>query len=820
MTKTGIFLFLLMAKILVFQTTFCVAGKRPQTDTLTIHVSPNGDDQNNGSKTKPVASFKRAQELARIPDTLRSVNVIFATGTYYLPETIRFNSSDNRTSLIFMAEQEGTVIISGGSKIRPKWTRVSKDLFSTSVPPGTQMDQLYINGIRQRMARFPNAVPDRNVFDTWNLRHDMKMDSINDPLQPARIATWKNPKGAYIHAMHQSLWGDMHWVIKGKNPDGSLIEEGGWQNNRPSAKHPAYRMVENIFEELDAPGEWFLDTDAHRLYVIPEIGTDLSSALIEIVRLPHLVEFNGTMIDKVKNITLKGFVFRHTSRTFMENREPLLRSDWTTYRGGAVLFDGAEDCSIVDATFDQVGGNAVFVNNYNRNILIRGCHIHDAGANGVAFVGDPGSVRSALYRYGIQDYGSIDRIPGPRTQNFPQDCRVEDCLITRTGRVEKQTAPVQISMAHRITVRDCSIYDVPRAGINISEGTFGGHLIEGCDVFNTVLETGDHGSFNSWGRDRYWTPDIKQTVPEVRDDPKLPFLDMLDSNTIRLNRWRCDHGWDIDLDDGSSWYRIYDNLLLNGGLKMREGYDRIATNNIIINNGLHPHVWYPNSRDVFRNNIVFTAHRPAIMDAAIGKNGKWGQQIDQNYFISNENDRKKFMVNGCDSLSVILNPAFIDPAKGDFRLTPEGLKNAEGFRNFPMDQFGVKKPSLKRIAKVPDVPALKIKVDEHIKASRIKASWYGTLLTEPKGNDLSAYGVSLGEEGIGLEGIPAGSKTGKWGFKKGDLLLSVNGYKLSRIGMLANYISSQGQGLSHRFLLIRDQQPMTIIISEPLESIR
>jgi S1-C subfamily serine protease len=178
------------------------------------------------------------------------------------------------------------------------------------------------------------------------------------------------------------------------------------------------------------------------------------------------------------------------------------------------------------------------------------------------------------------------------------------------------------------------------------------------------------------------------------------------------------------------------------------------------------------------------------------------------------------MVNGCDSLSVILNPAFIDPAKGDFRLTPEGLQNAEGFRNFPMDQFGVKKPSLKRIAKVPDVPELKIKLGEHIKASRIKASWYGTMLTEPNGNELSAYGVSLGEEGIGLEDIPAGSKTGKWGYKKGDLLLSVNGYKLSRIGMLANYISSQGQGLSHRFILIRDQQTMTIIVSEPLESIR
>ncbi len=59
-------------------------------------------------------------------------------------------------------------------------------------------------------------------------------------------------------------------------------------------------------------------------------------------------------------------------------------------------------------------------------------------------------------------------------------------------------------MAQGITIRHCSIYDVPRAGINFGDGCWGGHVIEFCDVFDTVKETGDHGSFNSWGRDRYW----------------------------------------------------------------------------------------------------------------------------------------------------------------------------------------------------------------------------------------------------------------------------------------------------------------------------
>ena len=98
----------------------------------------------------------------------------------------------------------------------------------------------------------------------------------------------------------------------------------------------------------------------------------------------------------------------------------------------------------------------------------------------------------------------LDTAPGPKTDNYPADCRVEDCLLHGFGVVEKQTAGVEISMSESITVSHASIYDCPRAGINIGDGCWGGHVIEYCDVFDTVKETGDHGSFNSWGRDRYW----------------------------------------------------------------------------------------------------------------------------------------------------------------------------------------------------------------------------------------------------------------------------------------------------------------------------
>ena len=115
---------------------------------------------------------------------------------------------------------------------------------------------------------------------------------------------------------------------------------------------PRYRMVENVFEKLNAPGEWYFNKTEKALYYYPDAETDMTKATVEIVRLKHLIEFNGTKENPVRHIHLDGLVFRHAARSFMENKEQLLRSAWTTYRGGAVFLNGAEDCSSASGEFD------------------------------------------------------------------------------------------------------------------------------------------------------------------------------------------------------------------------------------------------------------------------------------------------------------------------------------------------------------------------------------------------------------------------------------------------------------------------------------
>lgn len=739
-----------------------------------IHVRPEG----------PVRTLQEAQVEAR----KTKGTVIVHEGTYYLPETIVFTSEDSGTE--YRAAEGEKVVISGGQKLDLKWEPLKDGIMQAKTPPGLQFDQLFVNGRRQDMARGPK----------WAKSFSKE-----------RAARWSDPAGGFIHAIHKHQWGGYHYRITGKNADGEVTYEGGWQNNRQMGMDPESPYVENIFEELDAPGEWFHNTKTNTLYYYPAEGVDLKTAGIEVVRLRHLIEFRGTLEKPVRNITLRGFIFRHAERTFMETKEPLLRSDWTVYRGGAMVFDGAEDCTVADCDFDQLGGNAIFVNNYNRRITIRGCDIHDIGASAIAFVGDTKAVRNPLFEYNQrQAYNQIDKTPGPQTENYPADCLVEDCLIRKFGVVEKQATGIQLSMAMGITVRHCSIYEASRAGININEGTFGGHVIEFCDVFDTVRETGDHGSFNSWGRDRFWQLD---NAP--KDElPDLALLDVVKPNIIRNSRWRCDRGWDVDLDDGSSNYEIYNNLFLRGGLKLREGFHRKVWNNIALNNTLHPHVWYENSGDEVTRNIWMDPYQPAVM-----KNPKWGKEVDRNLFTTTEADRTKYLANGCDANSLVGDPMFVDPSKGDFRVKEGSPALKLGFVNFPMDQFGVQSPRLKAIARTPEIPAIKTSaanasapVAAATPVNSSKPVWLGATVKNMEGEEFSAFGVSKEDGGVQLLEVESNSPAANAGLQSGDLLQSLNGDKIKNVDDLFAALCRFGDA-PLKAGIIRSQKPKTIDLS-------
>ncbi|MCY3021316.1 MAG: PDZ domain-containing protein [Planctomycetota bacterium] len=727
-----------------------------------IFVSADGNDGNDGSKDKPLATLPKAQELARQKRRAgEAVTVWLSGGTYYLSQPLVFTAEDSGTKdapVVWAALGNEQPAISGGVRVTSQWAPYKNGIMQADVPAALEgrrdFDQLFFDGRRQVLARYPN--------------YDANAQYLNgtaaDVAYPDRVATWKHPAGAILHAMHKRHWGSLHYRVTGVEKNGRLALEGGWQVAGPvkAEPHPAERFIENVFEELDAPGEWYLNREQGTLFFLPPTDADLNKARIELAGLRHLVELRGSREKPVRYVTFKGLMFTHTARTFMDTREPLLRSDICVYRGGAVVFEGTEDCSVRDSFFDQVGGNAVMVSGYNRRAEITGCKISEAGAGGISFIGRPDAVRLPGSWGEIVPLDKLDMEPGPKADTYPADCVAHDNLIFALGRFEKQAAAVAISMSRRIKVSHNSIYRMPQAGICVADGCWGGHVIEYNDVFDCVRETSDRGPFISWGRDRFYSG-TAQDGKAVAQKPDFPKLDAVETTVIRNNRFGG-NGWDIDLDDGSSNYHVRNNLCLRGGIKLREGYYRLVENNILLNNTLHAHHWYDNGQDVFVRNIVHSVYR----DVAVRV---WGKEIDFN-LLPNATALTTLAGAGRDLHSLAGDPMYVNPAKGDYRVKEDSPALTLGFENFPMDQFGVAKVRLKAEAKRPEFPQPVLESAPRAAESR---RWLGAEI-----KDMTDQGEQMATgmdavRGVLVKDAPHGSSAAQAGLRQLDVIVECDG---------------------------------------------
>ena len=682
--------------------------------------------------------------------------VELAPGVYHIESPIQL------TALHAVTITGQGAVFSGSTYAHVEWKRADTDIYAAELGCKASPDAVAIGGRHFRMARYPHY--DDNIHPMGGYAADC--------LEFAARAG--KPEGAYLHAMHSHMWGDMHYLIVGLDAQGKPQLEGGWQNNRQMGIHGEYRYVENLREALGADGEFYYDAERQVLYVcsITEPCQD-----VELIINPYILR----ALD-CSALTLEGITFCNTARTFMADYEPLGRSDWSIHRGGALYFERCRQIGIRDCELRNIGGNAVFANGNVERVSIERCHFHDIGASCVCMVG-----HSSCLRYSFDNYDQQNRVEdleasGPIGMEYVRDCRVEDCLMYDFGLVEKQCAGVQISMAARIHVAHCTMYDCPRAAINIGENSFGGHVIEHCDVFNTVLETGDHGAFNSWGRDRFWSE--TQLEPSAREE--LALKDSCEPVRICDNRMRCDHGWDIDLDDGSSNYIIERNLCLNGGIKLREGFKRVCRNNITVNNTIHPHVWFEGSDDVVEHNILFAPYKP------IGMKFAWGRSVDRNILYipgaACAHAHELSDLSGQDAHSLKLDIEFTDAPNGNYTLSTEQCAQT-GFENLTQD-YGVRSEKLKRLARACPLPVPVAYRDVTGNSVVISGARMKDVETD---GEMSAF-ATAGHTGVLILEVEVYSQWFAEGMRADRVIISANGRAVSNTRELKKLLDSTAPG--------------------------
>jgi hypothetical protein len=635
---------------------------------------------------KDARSLAVALDKARADKRIRRIEL--AAGRYELKAPVVIDEALSGTAdapFVLTAAPGAQAVLSGATQLPTLRWEAWKGGIWRARHAGASFQRLWLGPQKLVRSRYPNLDPAQPGFG-----------GAADATSPERVARWHDPRGAVLHALHGYGWGGVQVPVLGKTAAGFLVYGAQVANNRVMPPSDKDRYVENVLEELDAPGEWFHDHREGWLYFKPLAGEQPPARGFRGSTQEALIRIEGRG-GEVKHVRVRNLVFRETEPTFLKATEPLLRSDWKFYRVGAVTIENAGNVRVEDSEFVDLGGHAVVVSGRAQQVAVSGNHIHHIGGTAVAFVGRPGAVRSPLFEYHERlELAVIDRTPGPKSNAYPKDSQATDNLIHDIGQIDRQATGVQLSMAARITVDHNSIYRMPRAGINIGDGNWGGHRITHNDVFDTVRLTGDHGSFNSWGRDRFWHPDRAEMARRVAAHPELALLDAVEPILMKRNRFRCDHGWDVDLDDGASNYVIEENLMLAGGLKLREGFQRIVRNNILVNGSFHPHVWFDGGGDTFESNVVMGPHQPVEIK-------RWGRSVDRNFFVA-EADLREAQARGTDAESVAGDPRYAAPTRGDYTVTNIALAARIGFVNFPMDDFGVRPARLKALAPRPAFP--------------------------------------------------------------------------------------------------------------------
>lgn len=815
-----------------------------------IFVAPDGKDTNPGTEAKPFATLGRAQQAARARARQEAVTVLFESGTYYLSAPIVFGPEDSGSAaapVTYAARPGAKVVISAGQPLRLQWSPHKNGIWradTTSLP--TQIDQLFVDGKRRPVARWPNYREGDYGVDVGYSRGltpqaGKPTSQMIPPLEeyagfafdPERFTprTWAHPERAMLHVFQSHRWGNMQWRLTAVDYENHVIRlgQGGgqigtlWHESRANWVKPnSNYYIENVYEELDAPGEWYHDAQQHVLYYMPAEGDNLARAEVVACGLRELVIFRGTAEQPVKHVHLRGLSFQHTGRTLMEPYETRLRGDWAIARRAAVRFDGAADCSVTDCEFTRLGGNGVLLSNYNRRVRVADSLFTDIGDSAVLVVGADDAVREL--RVHRTHHVPLDQLtdlePGPKSPNYPGDCSIHNNLMYRLGIFGKQVAGVYLSACERIQVSHNTICLVPRAAICINDGCWGGHTIEFNDAFLTVLETSDHGPINAWGRDRYWQSLHRENQPcDMSLSRKYALLDNYLPTVIRNNRFVDDgFSWGIDLDDGASNYVVTNNLCLGCSVKLREGYFRRVQNNIFVGpNPPNKHCCFVGSDDVYTNNIYVNTRDgwalnrgPAtvVLPKEIDRNVYWntagkaavfgyrGQKLDSDRRRRTPLSFAQWQELGADRNSMLADPLFVDADRQDFRLRPDSPALRLGFQEFPLDRFGTTKPEflaiidkqgLHKMARLTSVEATYVWMGAHIRSGR---------------------------GGIVFTKVPRTSEAFHAGFRAEDLLKQMNQDALDNVDALIGAISAAPYGQTE-FTVLRGKERTTIKTAGP-----
>lgn len=372
---------------------------------------------------------------------------------------------------------------------------------------------------------------------------------------------------------------------------------GGFQEARGGSSGSEL-YVENVLEELTAPGEWYIEFSAVEasetrlqgfgpapasatLHLAPwstspaddprqgakVIGATLPTVLrvqgggtgsAGDAALPYGLEQTAEWPEQralVSGFAVVNVTVGATAASYMQSYEGSVSGgDWSLHRGGAVVMDGVFQALVDLCTFWRVGGNALVISGRAIGTVVRRTEIGFAGDSGIVFVG----------RSQLDDAASIPDVPVNST--------VDGCFIHDIGVYGKQVAAVANILTVSTTVMRTVSFTGPRQGVVFMDGLGGGHTVAQCSMWGHMLETADGGLVYQWDR-----------LPLLAREHGSHTTAHMPA-AVKQSILRCDSGcvWPVDWDDGSNGWSMEGVVSVYGGAKNFQGFGKRSVGSMFV----------------------------------------------------------------------------------------------------------------------------------------------------------------------------------------------------------------------------------------------
>ncbi|MCQ2462290.1 MAG: right-handed parallel beta-helix repeat-containing protein [Clostridia bacterium] len=532
-----------------------------------IYVSADGNDENDGSFATPVKSIAAAKQKAKDnrAKTDEPFTVWLRGGDYRLYSPVIFDASDAENVTYRAYENEKVSFnaeydITGWSETEVNGVKA----FVCDVPGELDFNTLIKDDKVLKATRYPESgyltveKSDHSdgLFDEsdrpWDYTYgDMAIVYPED----CALEQLTLNENTVVRVLH-------YWCA-----DTSFFARLDKQQNKLFVTKP-YTMkvekgdrffLENVFELLNTPGEWFFDKENSRVYYVPGEGETADTLVLKACVNTQLIN-----MENAHGITFEDITFKNTDWCYpaLDPENSLARAGLKHPQAefdseGAVRVSASDGISFINCDFLNIGNTAIKFDRMVKNSTVEKCRFNEIGAN-------------CVYIHG---YNATEK------ERITENIRVVNNRIEGYGRVFADAIGVLVTHARNCEISHNEISDGYYTAISVG-WVWGYSYSVTCNnkiTDNLIYDIGqgwlsDMGGIYTLGI-QPGTVISGNTIHNVAADPGEGGYG----------------GWGVYLDEGSSYITVKNNLAYDcgsQGLHQHYGKDNTVTNNIFAMNRL------------------------------------------------------------------------------------------------------------------------------------------------------------------------------------------------------------------------------------------